>query len=117
MHFNESRLSLGLSRPGVEISNSRHSLGGSSGKGSIQTGILQSRISLEAGHSRVPLEAGHSRVPLEAGHSRTSLEVGHSRASLEAARSRVPMETGGGRMPHEAGMKLVARPSIGNFYH
>ena len=103
MHFNESRLSLGLSRPAAEPPQGSR----------IHKG--QSRTSLEAGLSRTSLDAGHSRTSLEAGHSRTSLEAGHSRNSLEACHSRTSLETGQNRGPmgYEPGVKLVARPSIG----
>ena len=94
MHFNESRLSLGLSRPAAEPSQGSR----------IHKG--QSRTSLEAGLSRTSLDAGHSRTSLEAGHSRNSLEACHSRTSLETGQNRGPMG-------YEPGVKLVARPSIG----
>ena len=94
MHFNESRLSLGLSRPAAEAPQGSW----------IHKG--QSRASLEAGLSRTSLDASQSRTSLETGHSRTSLEAGHSRTSSEAGQNRGPIG-------YEPGVKLVARPSIG----
>lgn len=103
MHFNESRLSLGLSRPAAEAPQGSWILNG------------QSRTGLEAGLSRTSLDASQSRTSLETGHSRTSLEAGHSRTSLEAVHSRTSLEAGQNRGPigYEPGVKLVARPSIG----
>ena len=112
MHFNESRLSLGLSRPAAEPPQGSRIHKGQS-RTSLEAGL--SRTSLDAGHSRASLEAGHSRNSLEAGHGRTSLEAGHGRTSLEACHSRTSLETGQNRGPmgYEPGVKLVARPSIG----